>query len=126
MELIIFLIFCYFKLISSKVVPFIHEGYEMCVAPEERANMFDYSNLEIVAESDDEVFLNGSLVVLKNITEWKLTAWLERFQQGSWDMELAKKHYPDLCPHIQSPAELFYFISKKLQNKNCPFLAGVS
>jgi hypothetical protein len=111
---------------EAKIVPFITEGYEMCAEPNERAEKLDYSGLEIIAESDEDVFLNGNLTVLKEIkSPWKALFFLERFHRGKWNMEMIKKSVPDFCATIQSPKEAWYFITSKFEHKNCPFPAGV-
>lgn len=111
----------------GKIVPYITEGYEMCAEPDMRASKLDYSGLEIIAESDDEVYLNGNITVLKEIkSPWKALFFLERFHRGKWNMEMIKKSVPDFCATIQSKKEAWYFITSKFEHKNCPFPAGVS
>lgn len=109
-----------------KIIPIIREGFELCAEPENRAGKLDYSNLEIIAESDEDVFLNGSILFLKEIkAPWKALFFLEKFHRDKWNMEMIKKSVPDFCATIQKPSEPWYFITSKFEHKDCPFPAGV-
>lgn len=114
------------KLCSSKIVVTIYEDYEVCVEPEESAGKFDFSELEIFAESDTKVFLNGSWNFLKEVkSPWPSTIFTERYDRGQWNIELVSKKIPDFCEVIQNPNEPWYEMTSQFEHKHCPFPAGV-
>jgi hypothetical protein len=109
------------------VTPVIYEGFEMCVDPEEHAKALDFSNMKIFAETDTDVFLNGSLTVLKGVeSPWKWTIFAEKFEREQWHVAVINRVIPDFCKVIQKPTEPWYYVTKKLEHKYCPFPAGVS
>lgn len=110
-----------------KVIPIIYEDHELCVEPENNAGKFDWSNMEIIAESDTAVFLNGSLHILKKVdSPWKSTVFTERFLRGKWNVEALHKKIPDFCAVLQDPLTSWYHITSQWNPKNCPYEAGVS
>lgn len=110
----------------AKVVPIIYEDYELCVEPEKRAGKFDFSELEIYAESDTNVVLNGTWTFLKEVkSPWTSIVYTERFDRGQWNTELMHSKIPDFCADIQNPTKPWYFITSKYEPKYCPFPAGV-
>lgn len=112
---------------SAKVVPIFYEDYEFCVTPEENAGKFDFSQMEILAETDTEVYLNGSWNFVKEVkSPWKAKFFLERHDRGEWNVDAIYKDMNDLCESIQGPSEPWYYITSKFEHKNCPFPAGVS
>lgn len=118
--------FVSFLLANAKLIPIVYEDIEFCAKEGEDAKMFDYSHLEIFAESDTKVYLNGSWIVLKEIkSPWKVTFFAEKYIRSQWNMEMFNKKIPDFCKVIQSPLELWYHVTSKFNHKNCPFPAGV-
>lgn len=113
--------------VSGKIAPVIYEGLEMCVPPEERANKFDYSELEFITESDTVVYLNGSWTFLEEVSSpWKSVLLTERFVRGQWVLETFQKKIDDFCAVIQDPLAPWYKITSKFEPKHCPFPKGVS
>lgn len=114
--------FCDFKLI-----PIIYEDFEICVTPEENAGKFDYSELEIIAETDTKVYMNGSWKFLKEVkSPWTSVVFTEKYERGKWNVEMFYKRIPNFCESIQKETEPWYHITKHFEPKSCPFPAGVS
>lgn len=111
----------------SKILIIIYEDYEVCVEPEQHAGKLDFSELEIFAESDTKVYLNGSLIFMQDIdAPWRWYVFTERFDRDKWHIDTFTKRIPDFCKSIQNPLEPWYFMTSKLEHKNCPFPAGVT
>ena len=117
-----------FELSYTKVIPIIYEDFEMCVDdPAEVAGKLDFSELEVFAESDTKVYLNGSMNFLKEVKKpWSWVVFTERFSRNQWNVDSFYRKIPDFCKSILNPLEPWYFITSKMTPNNCPFLAGVS
>lgn len=110
-----------------KVIPIVYEDFEICVEPENNAGKFDFSQLEIFAESDTKVYVNGSWTFLEEVkSPWTATIFTERYERGQWNVEALHKRFPDYCDAIQKETEPWYRITSKFEPKSCPFPAGVS
>lgn len=113
------------KLTSAKMTMILDEGFEKCVEPEEDANVFDISSAEIVAESDTEVYFNGSVKFLRAIeSPWFVHVYTEKFERGGWNVYAMDRKIKDFCAVIHSSLEIWYRFTKDL--KGCPLAAGVS
>lgn len=113
------------KFTSAKITMILDEGFEKCVEPEEDANVFDFSNAEIVAESDTDVYFNGSVKFLKKVeSPWFLHIYTEKFERGEWNVYAMNRKIKDFCAVLHNPLEVWYRYSKNL--KGCPLAAGVS
>lgn len=113
-------------LISGKIVPMAHdEKFENCAKPEEEANVYSVRDLEIVFESDTEIFMNGTVRFLKDIeSPWMERHFLEQFDRGQWHVGIMNTPLKDWCPRISNPLEPWH---KQIQHvQPCPISAGVS
>jgi hypothetical protein len=111
----------------GKVMPVVYEGFEICVEPEDRAGVFDFSDIEIFAESDTDMFVNGTWKFLKTVkSPWKWIIFTEKFERNQWNVEAFNRVIPDFCQVIQNQNEPWHFVTKNFKHKNCPFPAGVS
>lgn len=112
---------------EAKIFPFIHEDFESCVEPEDDGGYFDYSNFQLVATSDTEIYANGSVEFVKEVkSPWKANFYNEKYDKGSWYRTGPTKRIDDFCHTIQSPLEVWYPVTRLFNHKNCPFPAGVS
>lgn len=112
---------------GAKIVPIVYEDFEECVETEEKAGKFDYSEMEIIAESDYHVCLNGTLVILDEVkSPWKVTLFAERLRGNKWVVDSIHRRVPDFCTSIQSITEPWYHVTSKFDPKNCPFPRNVS
>lgn len=111
---------------NAKVIPIIYEDFEICTEEGESAGKFDFTELEIFAESDTDVYLNGTWSFLKEVkSPWTTVIFAEKYIKSQWNVELQKK-IPDFCEVIQSATEPWYHVTSKFEPKECPFPAGVS
>jgi hypothetical protein len=89
------------------------------------AKIFNTENLEIVIESDYDVFLNGSIKFLLSMqSPWNAEYYGEQFVRNTWVRSPVQKKFFDICPHIHSPLEIWYNIMKG--SPGCPLNKGVS
>lgn len=107
----------------GKIAVLPDEGIENCVKPEDSADVFDLDSLEILVESDYEVFLNGAFRFKKDIKTWKAHFFTEQFDRGEWTKRLANRKVADFCKNMHVPVELWYNQMKNV--KGCPLKAGV-
>jgi hypothetical protein len=110
--------------ILRKIVPIIDEKFENCATAEEDAEALDRSNIEIIAESDTEVYINGSLKFLRQVGQLlPFRMYAEKLQRdGQWLVESFNIKRPDFCDALHNPTEVWYAKSKKYK---CPLKAGV-
>lgn len=120
----ILIIFIQVRNFSSKIVPIIGEEVENCASPEEDVKLFDLSEYELIALSDYEVFLNGSIKILKNVeSPVPLRIYAERFDRNQWNVMYYDTKRLDFCTSLRNPTEIWY---QKLKNqKGCPLKPGV-
>lgn len=119
-------VFTVVNLSEPKVIPIIYEEFEKCVEPEETAGKFDFSELEIIAESDTKVYFNGSWNFLKQVkSPWAVLFSTEKYERGVWNPGPLSKKIKDFCKSIQSQSEPWYSVTRHFEPKNCPFAAGV-
>lgn len=110
----------------AKVVPVISEQYETCVSPENSAGKYDTSGVELIALSDTDLFVNGSLKILKEVkSPFSGKVFAERFDRGAWSLELFNRNYNDFCTTFVNPLEPSYVFTSKMEPKACPFPANV-
>lgn len=111
---------------SAKVVPVISEQYETCVSPENSAGKYDTSGVELIALTDTDLFVNGSLKILKEVkSPFSGKVFAERFDRGAWSLELFNRNYNDFCTTFINPLEPSYVFTSKMEPKACPFPANV-
>lgn len=110
--------------VTGKIMVLPDDKIEPYVKPEDAAGVFDISKLEIVIESDTDIFLNGTWKFLKEVKKWKGQNIAEQFDRGAWSKRGIDRKWDDFCPQIHNPTELWYNMFKKV--KECPFPAGVN
>lgn len=114
-------LFCF---VVGKMEIIIDEKIDNCTKPYEIAEVWDFSNFELIAESDTEVYANGSVKFLKDVDgRWAANIFAEKFYRGQWNIYAFDKKVPDFCASKHNPAELWYKYFK--DTKPCPLKAGV-
>jgi hypothetical protein len=87
-------------------------------------DQMDISEMKIIMESDNDFFLNGTLIFLRPIrSPWKLVVIGERFERGAWVPGVEKK-IANYCNNMRSSLQPGYPFVK--DQKPCPLEAGVS
>jgi len=115
------------SLANAKVIPIIYEDFELCVSPENRSTMTDFSNLEVIAETDTKVSLNGTWTFVKDTNgPWKVHVFGEIFDRNEWHMYVFNKKFDDFCKEMHHSWEPWYTVTSVFVPKTCPFKAGVS
>lgn len=101
-----------------------HDNIENCNESGEPSKALDMTGLEVIIESDNDFYLNGTVRFLIAITApWEIYAYGERFYRNSW-VHGAEKKMRDFCAEMEdksSPAQSFLKDKQK-----CPFRPGVS
>jgi hypothetical protein len=108
----------------SKYGIIMDEKVENCASPDEDGNIFDLSNFEFIAESDMDVFINGSMKILRKIedkADYRIYA--ERFERGEWLTTAVNMKRESFCKSFRDPTEIWYSKTKRL--KGCPLDIGV-
>lgn len=104
---------------------YIDEAIEVCVKPADAANRIDISQLELIATSDTEMVINGSVNILKHVeAPWKAYVFTEKFDRGHWNLYAYERRIDDFCSNIHKQTETWYQYTKDL--KGCPLEPGVS
>lgn len=103
----------------------IDEKIETCVVSKEAAGVMDVSQMELVAETDTKLVLNGTITFLKAVqSPWPTHSFAEKYERGKWNLFAYDKKLPDFCALIHRPNEIWYYYTKQL--KGCPLQPGVS
>lgn len=108
----------------GKIIPIIDENYENCASPDEDYKGFDFDDYDLIALNDYDVFLNGTVKILKPVVSQipaHITA--ERFERGKWIVTYLDTKRPDICASLKNPMEVWY--DKFKSKKGCPLSAGV-
>jgi hypothetical protein len=123
MSLISLALLCLFKSAFGGMEMIPSEQIEICGKAEESAGVYDVSMFNIVTESDDDFFFNGTVKFLKSFgAPWKVDTFTEQFYRDKWVPGVEKK-IPDFCSEMKNPANVFYQFFK--DQKDCPIEAGV-
>jgi hypothetical protein len=107
---------------QMEVLP--HEEIEVCNEHGEPSRILDLTALQLVVESDDDYYLNGTVKFLVPIrSPWEIYAFGERFYRDAWTHG-AEKKMSDFCAEMKDPKSPSRSFLK--DKKKCPFEAGVS
>lgn len=98
----------------GKILPLIDETFENCASPEEDARALDFSNFEIVAETDTNVYTNGTVKVLIDFgKKLPFRVYAEKLQRdGKWMIDSLDIKRSDFCASLYDPAEFWYWKTK--------------
>lgn len=110
---------------SARMTLQIGEEIENCANPDKDAAIFDYTNFEMIAVTDNDLFANGAIAFRREIkSPWTLHVYAERLERGQWGIYAFDKKCEDACEVIKDPTLPSYYYTKDLQK--CPIKAGVS
>lgn len=102
----------------------VDEKVENCATPENDAKAFDLKNFELIALSDFDVFINGTIeMTRKFVSPIPFRVYAEKFDRNQWNLAVFNANRPDFCKSFHDPAELWYSKFKKF--KGCPLNVGV-
>lgn len=102
----------------------VDERIENCADPKFDAKALDLSELELIAESDFEVFINGTAKFTRehrSSIPFQILA--ERFDRNQWHLSVMNTKRDDFCKSIHNLAELWG--AKMMKFKGCPLKVGV-
>jgi len=100
-------------------------AFEDCVAKNKAANIFDFSELELIPENDTHTFINGKWKFNKPLrAPWKGSLTFERYERGQWHVQAVNQKYNDICDVLKRPMEPLYDVFKHVGG--CPMEIGVS
>lgn len=112
-------------LVQGKIVFLPDDKIEDCSKPGEKAGYYDLSKVEIVIETDTEIFINGTVLFLEEVTgPWKTHVYTEQYVRSKWVPAVVEKKVPDLCSSLHKPNEAWYNHLK--DQTGCPIPKGVS
>ena len=99
------------------------EKIENCAPPDQDAKALDTSNFELIAVTDYESYINGSIKFLKKLDgKIPFHAYTEKFDRGQWHMSVYNARR-DFCSSWHDPKEVWY--AKMERHKGCPLEVGV-
>lgn len=117
-------LFICFTSILGKIAFLPDDRIEDCTEPGERAGYYDLSEVELIMETDTDIYLNGTFKFLHEVTApWKARVYTEQFVRDQWVPSVIEKKIPDFCQSLHSPTEPWYNHLKHVQG--CPIPAGV-
>jgi hypothetical protein len=111
--------------VSDALYRFVVSGsFENCSPQDQDAKAFDVSNFEMIAESDTDVYMNGSVKFMRDVgSNTGVHIFYEKLIRGQWNIEVFNANRSSFCASLQNPMEGWYIKTKKL--KGCPLKAGV-
>lgn len=102
----------------------IDEKIVNCTKPGVKAGALDFSEFELIAESDTTIFANGSVKFLRSaVLPFKNHVYTEKYERGKWIPQLFDKKFADFCAVKENPKEPSYTYFTHCPK--CPFKAGV-
>lgn len=105
-----------------EIVPF--ENVETCYGSDEPMHLTDHSALKIVAESDEDFYLNGTMIFLKELSgRIKTILIAEQWHRDTWVTSIESTQ-DDTCAAIEDEKLPTYQFFK--DQKKCPLVVGVS
>lgn len=115
----------YVETTSAKIIILPEEGIENCAESEEvDARYFNISEVEILVESDVDVFLNGTVTIMRDLhSPWVVEYFAEQFYRGQWNQSPIRRKFDDFCPFFHNPTDVWYKLLKDFPG--CDFKAGV-
>ena len=103
----------------------VDEKIENCAPLGQDAKVFDMSNLEIIAVSDYEAYINGSVKFLKKVDgKIPFNIYNEKFDRGQWHISVFNARRSSFCKAWHDPKEIWYTKMKRL--KGCSLQIGVN
>ncbi|XP_062551777.1 uncharacterized protein LOC134217037 [Armigeres subalbatus] len=85
----------------------------------------DLSSMEFDYDDDGFIIVSGNFTFLKDIVPpYPMYVYAEKMERGEWKRTFIDKYIPDFCSVIQNFNEIWYPITKNLNQKYCPFKAG--
>lgn len=116
------LVFPLIHLVYAKIIPDVHD---MHGCPGHDYHM-DFSGIEFNYEDDGYMTVNGNFTFLRDIVApYPAYIYSERMERSEWRPAIITKSVSDFCEVLQSPSEIWYPVTKQLNQKNCPYKAGV-
>lgn len=110
--------------ILGKIAFLPDDKIENCSEPGESAGYYDITGVEIIIETDTDIYLNGTVIFLKEVTgPWKTRVYTEQYVRNEWVPAVIEKKIPDFCQNIHSPSEPWYNHLK--DQIGCPIPVGV-
>lgn len=88
-------------------------------------DLFDISDMEVIAVNDTLNVLHGTFKVINELkSPCILQVTSKRFTRGQWVNGELNRLVHDMCLIIKNPTDAFYTIMKHIKN-SCPFKPGV-
>jgi hypothetical protein len=98
-----------FSSIIGKIAFLPDDKIENCSEPGEAAGYYDITGVEIIIETDTDIYINGTVGFLKEVTApWKTHVYTEQYVRSEWVPAVIEKKIPDLCKTLHSPTEPWY------------------
>lgn len=86
----------------------------------------DFSDLEYELDDKDELTLNGQIRVNEDYeAPIGLNFYTRHLEHGKWNVGLFSTMVKDFCPDLLNPTKPWYFITKTLNQTQCPYKKGV-
>lgn len=86
----------------------------------------DFSGLEYELDDKDELTLNGQIRVNEDYgAPIGLNFYTRHLEHGRWNVGLFSMMVKDFCPDLLNPTKAWYFITKTLNQTQCPYKKGV-
>ncbi|XP_039451713.2 uncharacterized protein LOC120430681 [Culex pipiens pallens] len=85
----------------------------------------DFSGLEYELDDKDELTLNGQICVNEDYeAPIGLNFYTRHLEHGRWNVGLFSMMVKDFCPDLLNPTKPWYFITKTLNQTQCPYKKG--
>jgi hypothetical protein len=124
LHLIFLVVIIRFNVSDARYGVIISETFENCSPQKRDAKALDFSNFEVIAETDTDVYMNGSVKFRRSVgSKTGLHIFYEKFIRSQWNVEVFNANRSSFCASIQNPTEGWYMKTKKL--KGYPLKAEV-
>ncbi|XP_058056284.1 uncharacterized protein LOC131207677 [Anopheles bellator] len=114
-----------FTVAHAKFVMEFNKVFKPCPRFASKPFAIDTSKMQIFLSDDDELTLNGELVFVNDlVAPVGLVFYTQKLEHGEWMPRPYGKQVLDMCAVITSPMELWYSITRHMNQTRCPFRKG--
>uniref|UniRef100_A0A182R3Y7 MD-2-related lipid-recognition domain-containing protein n=1 Tax=Anopheles funestus TaxID=62324 RepID=A0A182R3Y7_ANOFN len=111
---------------NSEFVVEVNKLFKTCANPKKAAPFpLDLSNLQVYLREDEKLVMNGEIKFTQNINPpWGVSIYTHKLDHGEWLPTPYSKHSFNLCIAMHASTEMWYAVTKHMNQTNCPFKKG--
>ncbi|XP_052892600.1 uncharacterized protein LOC128300540 [Anopheles moucheti] len=111
---------------KSVFVVEVNKLYKPCANPNKPAPFpLDFSKLQVFLSEDEKLVINGELKFTQNVKPpWGVSVYTNKLDHGEWVPTPYSKHVFNLCMAMHASTEMWYPITRHMNQTSCPYKQG--